>query len=108
MALDINIIVGVILDYLNDVRKHMSRLSKEISRATVKKNLSLDPENYPSFSQFSLYILMEVLSAYKGVNLSKDIHLPYAGELIELRGHKGGFEGPLEVVLLQPEAGAEA
>jgi pyrimidine operon attenuation protein/uracil phosphoribosyltransferase len=30
------------------------------------------------------------------------------GELIELRGHKGGFEGPLEVVLLQPEAGAEA
>ena len=29
------------------------------------------------------------------------------GELIELRGQTGGFEGPLEVVLLQPEAGAE-
>jgi pyrimidine operon attenuation protein/uracil phosphoribosyltransferase len=30
------------------------------------------------------------------------------GELIELRGRNGGLEGPLEVVLLQPEAGAEA
>jgi len=30
------------------------------------------------------------------------------GELIELRGHNGGFEGPLEVVLLQLGAGAEA
>jgi pyrimidine operon attenuation protein/uracil phosphoribosyltransferase len=30
------------------------------------------------------------------------------GELIELRGRSGGLEGPLEVVLLQPEAGAEA
>jgi pyrimidine operon attenuation protein/uracil phosphoribosyltransferase len=29
------------------------------------------------------------------------------GELIELRGQTGGFEGPLEVVLLQPEAGAK-
>jgi len=30
------------------------------------------------------------------------------GELVELRGREGGFEGPLEVVVLPPEAGAEA
>lgn len=30
------------------------------------------------------------------------------GELVELRGSDGGFEGALEVVVLPPEAGAEA
>jgi pyrimidine operon attenuation protein/uracil phosphoribosyltransferase len=30
------------------------------------------------------------------------------GELVEFRGCEGGFEGPLEVVVLPPEAGAEA